>query len=373
MFSYSNSKLFIMEKMILSCAFLFQDEDVESLLEYHGFGSRLYEGPYLVKEGPFANSESDFPSGCSELVHSKKSQRIVDDISSGPVWAPTGQKATVAPYSGGFPSPASKRELVPPQSALVIPVSAKKDFSSLFSGHVSPTSSGQITSPYSGLFSPKAGNKQFSSSYSSPISPTASRKGSVPVIPSTASPRATKHTLSHIGWMDDQRVASPRAEGKTKMTDDFMISEDQNGDFVEFSREQTDVPQSEAYTQHVDALVETIVSHPPADGLSSDYAHMHREEDELRAHGSGSDTDLDDGSPSCHQVNLIEREWPTGSLPAGHEYGDHQLNNETADDSLPIVVSPKKTISDERLKMILRLVLLSLIYVSSSLMYPIFF
>ena len=352
-----------MEKSISSCIFLFQDEDIESLLEYHGFGSKQYEGPYLVKEGPFLKSESDFPSGCSELVHSKKSQRIVDDVSSGPVCAPTGQKATVAPYSVGFPSPASKREPVPPRSALVIPVSAKKEFGPSFSGPVSPTSSGQITSPYSGLFSPKAGNKQFNSTYSSPISPTGSRKGSVPVILST-SPRATKHALSHTGWMDDQRVASPKAKGKITMTDDFIISEDQNGDFVDFSREQMEIPQSEAYTQHVDALVATIVSHPLADGVSSDYAHMHEEEDELRAHGSGSDTDLDDESTSYHQVNLIERVWPTGSLLPGHEDGDDQNNNETTYDSLPIVVSPKKTISDERLKMILRLVLLSLIYVT---------
>ncbi|XP_044964628.1 SAC3 family protein B isoform X1 [Hordeum vulgare subsp. vulgare] len=330
-----------------------EDEDIESLLEYHGFGSRQYEGPYLVKEGPFLNSENDFPSGCSELVHSKKSQRIVDDVSFGPVSAPTGQKATVAPYSGRFPSPASKRELIPPRSALVIPVSAKKEFGPSSSGPVSPTSSRQITSPYSGPFSPKAGNKQFNSTYSSPISPTGSRKGSVPVIPST-SPRATKHTLSHTGWMDDQRVASPKAKGKTTITDDFIISEDQNADCVDFSREQTEIPQSESYTPHVDALVATIVSHPLADGVSSDYAHMHEEEDELRAHGSGSDTDLADESPSCHQVNLIEHVWPTGSLLPDYEYGDHQINNETTDDSLPIVVSPKKTISDERLKMILR-------------------
>ncbi|XP_048555029.1 SAC3 family protein B isoform X2 [Triticum urartu] len=322
-----------------------EDEDIESLLEYHGFGSKQYEGPYLVKEGSFLNSESDFPSGCSELVHSKKSQRIVDDVSSGPVCAPTGQKATVAPYSVGFPSPASKREPVLPRSALVIPVSAKQEFGPSFSGPVSPTSSGQITSPYS--FSPKAGNKQFNSTYSSPISPTGSRKGSVPVILST-SPRATKHALSHTGWMDGQRVASPKAKGKITMTDDFIISEDQNGDFVDFSREQMEIPQSEAYTQHVDALVATIVSHPLADGVSSDYTHMHEEEDELRAHGSGSDTDLDDESPSYHQVNLIERVSPKVLT------GDDQNNNETTYDSLPIVVSPKKTISDERLKFILR-------------------
>ncbi|KAM0866029.1 hypothetical protein ACQ4PT_042905 [Festuca glaucescens] len=330
-----------------------EDEDIESLLEYHGFGSRQYEEPYTVKEGPFLNSDSDFPSGCSELVHSKKSQRIVDDVSCGPVCAPTSQKATAAPYSSVFASPARKRELVTPQAAPVIPVNAKREFGSLFSGPASPTSGGQITSQYSGLFSPKAGNKQFTSPYSGPISPIAGRKESVPVSPSTASPRATKHT----GWMDDQRVASPKAKEKTKVSDDLIVPEDHDGGFVEFSTEQTGVPQSVAYTQHIDDLAETRVSHPLADGISSDYPDMHGVEHELRAHGSGSDTDLDEEGPSCRQVNLIESVWPTGPALPGHEYGDRQINNKTTDDSLPsfsIGASQKNKISDEKLKMILR-------------------
>jgi hypothetical protein len=51
--------------------------------------------------------------------------------------------------------------------------------------------------------------------------------------------------------------------------------------------------------------------------------------------------------------------WPTGPALPGHEYGDRQINNKTTDDSLPsfsIVVSQKNKISDEKLKMILRLV-----------------
>uniref|UniRef100_A0ACD5UJP7 Uncharacterized protein n=1 Tax=Avena sativa TaxID=4498 RepID=A0ACD5UJP7_AVESA len=330
-----------------------EDEDIESLLEYHGFGSRQYEEPYTVKEGPFLNSESDFPSGCSELVHSKKSRRIVDDVSSGPVCAPTSQKATAAPYSGGFASPASKRELVMPQAALVIPVNAKREFGSSFSGPAPPTSGGQITLPYSGLFSPKAGNKQFSSPYSGPISPTVGRKESVPVLPSTASPRATKDPFLHTGWMDDQRVASPKAKDKTKVSDDLIIPEDHDGGFLEFSREQTGVPQSVAYTQHMDALADSRVSHPLADG-TSDYADMHGVEDELRAHGSGSDIDFDEEGSSCRQVNLIQLGWPTGSPLPDHEYEDQQINNKTTDDLLPIVLSAKNKISDERLKMILR-------------------
>jgi hypothetical protein len=347
--------------------FCVQDEDIGSLLEYHGFGSRQYEEPYTVKEGPFLNSESDFPSGCSELVHSKKSQRIVDDVSYGPVCAPTSQKATAAQYSSMFASPARKRELVKPQAALVIPVNAKREFGSSFSGPASPTSGGHTTSP--GLFSPKAGNEQFTSPYPGPISPAAGRKESVPVFPSTASPRATKHAFLHTGWMDDQRVASPKAKDKAKVSDDLIVPEDHDGGFVKFSREQTGVPQLVAYTQHIDALAETRASHPLADGISSDYADMHGVEHELRTHSSGSDTDLDDEGLSCRQVNVIERVWPTSPPYPGHEYGDQQVNDNTTDDSLPIVASPENKISDEKLKMILRLVFVSLICASISLMY----
>lgn len=330
-----------------------EDEDVESLLEYHGFGSRQYEEPYLVKEGPFLNSENDFPSGCSELVRSKKSQRVIDDVSSGPVCAPTSQKLTVAPYSDRFTPPASKRELVPPKSALEVPVNSKRGFGSSLSGSASPTSSGQITSPRFSPFSPKAANQQFSSGHSSPISPTAGRKETVLTFPSTDSPRSSKHAFLHAGWMDDQRIASPKAKGKTKVPD-TLIPEDNNGGFVEFSKEQTSVPWSEAYTQHVDALAETIVSHPLPDSVPTDYFHMHEKEDEFRSHGSGSGTDLDEGNTTCREANPIELGWPTRSPLPGHEgHADHQINKRT-DDSLPITVSPKKRISDERLKMILR-------------------
>ncbi|CAM0907071.1 unnamed protein product [Alopecurus aequalis] len=329
-----------------------EDEDIESLLEYHGFGSRQYDEPYLVKEGTFLNSERDFPSGCSELVHLKKSQRIVDDVSSGPVRAPTSQKATPAPYSGVFASPVSKRKLVPPQAALVIPVNAKREFGLSFSGPASPTSGRQITSPHSHLFSPNAGNKQFSSPYSGPISPTAGRKESVMVFPSTASPRATKRL--HTGWMDEQRVASPKAKGKTKVPDDLITSEDHDGGFVEFSRDQMGAPPSEAYTQHIDALADAGVSHALADGISSDYPEIRGVIDEPRAHGSGSDTDLGEEGPSYREVNLIELGSPTASPLLAYEYGDQQINDKTTDDLLPIVASPMNKISDARLKMILR-------------------
>ncbi|KAG1327790.1 hypothetical protein COCNU_01G017240 [Cocos nucifera] len=56
------------------------EEDVEGLLEYHGFVLKKYEELYMVKEGPFLNGEVDFPTKCAKLVHLKKSKRIIDDV-----------------------------------------------------------------------------------------------------------------------------------------------------------------------------------------------------------------------------------------------------------------------------------------------------
>ncbi|XP_057476321.1 SAC3 family protein B-like isoform X1 [Actinidia eriantha] len=59
-----------------------EEEDIEKLLEYHGFSIKEYEEPYMVKEGSFLNSDNDFPVKCSNLVHTKKSPRIVENVSS---------------------------------------------------------------------------------------------------------------------------------------------------------------------------------------------------------------------------------------------------------------------------------------------------
>ncbi|KAJ6313578.1 hypothetical protein OIU77_014963 [Salix suchowensis] len=61
-------------------------EEVENLLEYHGFAIREFEEPYMVKDGLFLNADKDYPTECSNLVHLKKSKRIVDDVSP-PSWA----------------------------------------------------------------------------------------------------------------------------------------------------------------------------------------------------------------------------------------------------------------------------------------------
>lgn len=66
---------------VLSCLYN-QDEDIEGLLEYHGFLIKAFGEPYMVKEGPFLNADNEYPTKCSKLVHKKRSGRIVEDVSS---------------------------------------------------------------------------------------------------------------------------------------------------------------------------------------------------------------------------------------------------------------------------------------------------
>ncbi|GAB2227053.1 hypothetical protein Droror1_Dr00008853 [Drosera rotundifolia] len=58
-----------------------EGEDIESLLDYHGFSIKEFEEPYMmVKDGSFLNSDQDYLTQCSVLVDSKKSEVIVDDV-----------------------------------------------------------------------------------------------------------------------------------------------------------------------------------------------------------------------------------------------------------------------------------------------------
>ncbi|XP_042501561.1 SAC3 family protein B [Macadamia integrifolia] len=59
-----------------------EEEDIEDLLEYHGFSVKEFEESYMFKEGPFLNSDSDYPTKCSKLVHLKRSRSILDDVVS---------------------------------------------------------------------------------------------------------------------------------------------------------------------------------------------------------------------------------------------------------------------------------------------------
>ncbi|KAJ0730764.1 putative proteasome component (PCI) domain-containing protein [Helianthus annuus] len=59
-----------------------EEENMEDLLEYHGFSIKEFEEPYMVKEGPFLNGDGDYPLKCSKLVHLKRSTTIVDDVLS---------------------------------------------------------------------------------------------------------------------------------------------------------------------------------------------------------------------------------------------------------------------------------------------------
>ncbi|KAL5984520.1 hypothetical protein ACLOJK_018625 [Asimina triloba] len=60
-----------------------EEEDIENLLEYHGFSIKQFKGAYMMKESPFLNSVVDYPTKCSHLVHMKKSATIIDDVFSG--------------------------------------------------------------------------------------------------------------------------------------------------------------------------------------------------------------------------------------------------------------------------------------------------
>ncbi|KAJ0977608.1 hypothetical protein J5N97_013082 [Dioscorea zingiberensis] len=55
-----------------------EGEDIEALLEYHGFALRKYEEMYMVKVGPFCNSDTDFPIKCAKLVFGPEAVRKGD-------------------------------------------------------------------------------------------------------------------------------------------------------------------------------------------------------------------------------------------------------------------------------------------------------
>ncbi|XP_057959584.1 SAC3 family protein B isoform X2 [Malania oleifera] len=59
-----------------------EQEDIGSLLEYHGFLIKEFEEPYMVKDGPVLNVDKDYPTKCSKLVHLKRSKVIIEDVSS---------------------------------------------------------------------------------------------------------------------------------------------------------------------------------------------------------------------------------------------------------------------------------------------------
>ncbi|KAF8101185.1 hypothetical protein N665_0209s0042 [Sinapis alba] len=59
-----------------------EEEDIEALLEYHGFSIKVYEEPYMVKDDLFLHADKDYKTKCSKLVHMKKSRTIVEDVSA---------------------------------------------------------------------------------------------------------------------------------------------------------------------------------------------------------------------------------------------------------------------------------------------------
>ncbi|KAI3745110.1 hypothetical protein L1987_58212 [Smallanthus sonchifolius] len=61
-----------------------EEENMEDLLEYHGFSIKEFEEPYMVKDGQFLNGDGNYPLKCSKLVHLKRSTAVVEDVLSPP-------------------------------------------------------------------------------------------------------------------------------------------------------------------------------------------------------------------------------------------------------------------------------------------------
>ncbi|CAH8361567.1 unnamed protein product [Eruca vesicaria subsp. sativa] len=82
-----------------------EEEDIEALLEYHGFSIKEFEEPYMVKDGLFLHADTDFKTKCSKLVHMKKSRTIVEDVS-----APSTEENVSSPSPlSSVPTEANKR------------------------------------------------------------------------------------------------------------------------------------------------------------------------------------------------------------------------------------------------------------------------
>lgn len=64
------------------CIVLFGDqgEDIETLVEYHGFSLKAFEKLYAIKDGPFLNRDAEYQARRSRLVEAKRSSTIVEDV-----------------------------------------------------------------------------------------------------------------------------------------------------------------------------------------------------------------------------------------------------------------------------------------------------
>jgi hypothetical protein len=222
-----------------------------------------------------------------------------------------------------------------------------------FPGPISITPDRQISPLFSDPFSPRAASKLFSSTHPKPLSPTDGRKDRFSSVLTAVSPRTGKRDI----LSKTPKVASPKAEGKTKLVNG-LIAEDQDSGVAEIPQKvemQTDILWSQANTQNTNALAEPIISHPLADSMSLNYSSMYGAEDDFRAHVSGIGADMDEGTPPDHECLVIGAGLPISSPLSYHEeYEDHSISNGTNDDWLPIVMPAKKLISDENLKAILR-------------------
>lgn len=57
-----------------------ESEDIETLVEYHGFSIKSFEKEYVIKDGPLLNRDAEYETRRSRLVEAKRSSTIVEDV-----------------------------------------------------------------------------------------------------------------------------------------------------------------------------------------------------------------------------------------------------------------------------------------------------
>ncbi|KAH7431739.1 hypothetical protein KP509_08G063500 [Ceratopteris richardii] len=92
-----------------------EGEDIEALIEYHGFAIKTFEEPYMVKEGPLLNQSQPFRTRRSKLVEEKRSRVVKYDVLSSGL-----EKTHVAPMLERISSLRRQSELQYPTQPPVV-------------------------------------------------------------------------------------------------------------------------------------------------------------------------------------------------------------------------------------------------------------
>lgn len=216
-----------------------EGEDIESLLEYHGFLIREFDEPYMVKDGQFLNSDNDFPLNCSELVHLKKAEMISEDVSSISTMSSYSVEPKVDPLINKQKEPKPVVHVKPTTSSPILTVDEVMNDNEAVpspksSTHVKPL----IKTPSFSRQSEKPSQMahlsppswDFSAAISSPKSPQASPKGFGKSLFSSAFKtsfgKKNQVTTKAIPMQVQEKLESPRHSLITDSPVSKMVSED---------------------------------------------------------------------------------------------------------------------------------------------------